>query len=376
MRLQIGALCIASLLAGLCLSGFSALAEEGRGAAWVSVFHTSDRLTVVSPQLSVKAPVLDEADIEAAMDVDIITAATVDVVAAASPRGYSETRHGYSVGGTYHAAEGADIGLSYIPSFEPDYVSHGALAHASTEWIDRRLTVDAAYRFARDRVGRTGSARSEWSDLSVHGASLTFSWVFDPWMVGQLNYEFQAQFGYMESPYRYVPLYYAGFPGPISVGESVPDTRLRHALSGDLRRALGGGFFGRSHLRFYMDSWGVLSHTEEFELQRAMLAGHLILGIAARIYGQGSASFYRYRYTSENDVPSAVPKFRSADKMLSSQWTLLAGPRIEVSTGAAGPFSALRLTLKAEFYEQRFLNFPLLNERTALMFSGGAAGEY
>lgn len=376
MRLQIRRIAMAGMIAGLYASALSALAEEGRGAAWVSVFHTNDRLTVISPQAALKAPVLDIADIEAAVDVDIITAATVDVLAAASPRGYSETRHGYSAGGTYHAAEGVDIGLTYMPSFEPDYISHGAMANASVDFIDRRLTVDASYRFSIDSVGRTGSARPEWKGLSIHGASLTLAWVFDPWMVGQLSYEFQAQFGYMESPYRYVPLYYRGFPGPIAVSESVPDTRFRHALSADMRRALGAGFFGRSHLRLYIDSWDVLSHTEEIELQRAMLGSHLIVGIAGRIYGQGSASFYRYRYTSDQNIPSTIPKYRSADKMLSSQWTWLAGPRIEVSTGLTGPFSALRFTLKAEIYEQHFLNFPLLNERTALMLSGGAAGEY
>lgn len=371
MRLQIRLLfCILLLLA------FPARAEEGRAALWLSIFQSDDHLSVVSPQISVRTPVYELLDIEAAADADIITAASVDVMAAASPRGYSELRHGYSVGATLHLGEGSDVGARYMPSFEPDYISHGIGIQASREFVDRRLTIGLAYRFAKDSVGRAGNPRSEWSALDGHGASLDMAWAFDPYMVGQLSYELQVQSGYMESPYRYVPVYYPGLSSSIALSESVPDERVRHALSAGLRRALGSGFFWSGHLRLYADSWGMLSHTEELELQHAILSGRLILGLGARIYGQGSASFYEYRYTSASILPTSLPRFRSADKMLSSLWSLLIGPRAEFSTGTFGPLSALRFSLKAELYDQHFLNFALLSERRALLISTGAAGEF
>lgn len=366
MRLQV----IAAFAAVLA---WSRVAEpQGRAGSWVSVYSSSDHLTVVSPQLSLRAPVRDLVDIDAAVDADVITSASVDVMTAASPRGYEEVRHGYTLGATLHLAPGTDIGAHYIPSFEPDYESQGLAVSASREWLGRRLTTEIGARLSFDSVGRSGADRSAWRPLVTGGVMLGVGVALSPRMVGQLAYEVEIHDGFMASPYRYVPIHLAGSPDPIHAPEQVPDGRVRHALAAGLRRAFGGGWFGAGSLRFYLDSWGVTSHTEELEIQRSLLRDRVIVGLAARVYGQSAASFHRYRYDA---TMAAIPRYRSADKMLSSSWSLLVGPRIEVALGPLGLVDDLRATAKVELHEQRFFEFAPLAERQSAIVSFGIAGE-
>ncbi len=190
----------------------------------------------------------------------------------------------------------------------------------------------------------------------------------------QLAYEIEIRVeGFKASPYRYRASAGRGRSDlAVSVPEQVPDSRVRHALGVGLRRAFGGGFFGAGSLRFYLDSWGIASHTEELEVQRAFFGSRLVIGLGARVHGQGRASFHRYRYEA---AAGKLPHLRSADKMLSSGWSLLAGPRVEAALGPFGAIEDLRATAKVELYQQRFFEFAPLAERWSAIVSFGIAGE-
>lgn len=366
MRLQI----IAVAAAVIAYSGDAAPA--GRAAGWVSFYSSDDGLTIVSPQAALRVPALDRVDIEASYDADVITAASADVVSAASPRGYSEVRHGFSVGVVTRPAEATTLAAHYIPSFEPDYSSQGFSASVEREWIDRRLTTQLGYRLSLDSVGRSGSDRSTFQALSTHNLSAGLAWVFSPKMVGDVAYELTVNDGAQSSPYRFVFVSFPGASLPVGLPESTPETRSRHALAAGLRRALDGGFFGSVRLRLYADSWGVLSYTDEIEVQRAFFDSRLILGLSGRIYGQTGASFHKYRYDA---TALSAPRYRDADKMLSSSFSILGGARAEGSLGPIGPLADARGTLKIELYEQRFFEYAPLPERRAAIVSIGVAGE-
>ncbi|MCC6557494.1 MAG: DUF3570 domain-containing protein, partial [Polyangiaceae bacterium] len=345
-------------------------APEGRAAGWLSVLATDDGLTVISPQLSVRAPVGDALEVELGYDADVITAASADVIAAASPRGYTETRHGVGVGATWRPAAATSLGARYLPSFEGDYESQGVAITAEREWIDRRLTTQVGYRFAFDEIGRRGDAREAWRSLDTHGVTLALAWVFGPRTVGQISYEGQILDGYQASPYRFVPVDLAGVP--VGVPERAPDDRARHAVALGLRHAITPQWFTATSDRVYADTWGIVSHTEEIELQRSSIGGGLILGAGLRLYGQTRADFYERRYAAPD---GALPRYRTADKMLAPSYSLLAGPRIEVGLGPLGPLSDLRATAKIELYVQRFIDYDRLTGRRAVIPAIGIAGE-
>lgn len=364
MRLQVGPL--AALLLWPSIA-----ASEGRAASLVSFYAASDRLTVLSPQVSLRVPVKGNVDVEAGYEADIITSASVDVMTSASPRGYSEERHGMTAGVSYRPAAGAAVGLRYMPSFEPDYRSHTASGGLQLEWIDRRLLTELGYRLGLDLVGRHGEPIERWRDLRTHSLTAGVGWVFSPTLVGDISYELSFMAGFMASPYRYVRMN-ASAPPDAGVSEQTPDERKRHAVAARLKKALPGGYFVTVSYRIYTDSWGLLSHTESASLERAFGGDRLIVGLSARVYGQSAASFYERRYQV---VGGELPRYRTADKMLSPQWSLLAGPRADMSLGRAGPVDDLRLSGRAELYEQRFTDFAPLSARHSVVLSIGLGGD-
>jgi hypothetical protein len=302
----------------------------------------------------------------------VISAASADVIASASPRGYHEVRQGLTAAAAWRPTDAATFSLRYLPSWEPDYESHTIAGSIDHELEDRRLTIHLGARLSYDSVGRVGSARDSWRPLTSGDLDLSASWVFGPRTVGQLAYELVAQSGAMASPYRFVRL---GVPGAgfVGVPEAVPGDRSRHALSASVRHAIARAWFASISYRFYADSWGVTSHTEELGFEHVLLRGKLTLGTDLRLYGQSAASFYQERYGAMN---GALPALRTADKMLAPSLSWLCALRASWALGPWRALEALRLTAKLELYEQRFQHFAPLAARTSIIASLGVAGEF
>ena len=367
MRLQVAIAALAALvLTDTALAGT-------RAATWVSVYTDDDHLTVVSPVLNVRGNVTDELQVDVGYDVDVITAASVDVVTAASPRGYDESRHGFALGATYKPRPETTLGLRYIPSFEPDYESHGVSTTVGNEWIDRRLTTALTYRVTFDSIGRIGDARDRWRSASEHAIGVSVGWVFDRRTIGDLAYELDLREGFMASPYRFVPVTWDDSElMTVYVPEAVPDRRVSHAIGLGLRRAFTATWFARYNYRLYFDTWGILSHTGSVAVEHAFPGDRLVVGLHARAYNQSAADFYRRRYYAP---VGTAPRYRAADKMLSESWSVLTTARGEYDLGPIGPFEVFAVTVKAGIYYQRFLNFEPLTSRRGLIFSLGIAAE-
>lgn len=364
-----------SLIAGATLSMLAAaqpLGAEARVASWVSRYASSDGLTVVSPRITLRAPLHHAVDLHTGYEADIISGASIDVLTAASPRGYTETRNGGHVGVAVRPAPGTTLFARFIGSIEPDYLGRTATLSAEREWLQRRLATALGVRTSFDEVGRVGDPRDRYRDVSTLALDGSAAWVFSPRTVGQISLEVQFARGYMASPYRMVRVSWPGVDLPSGVPESTPDDRRRVALAVGARHALARGWFVSTSVRVYRDSWSMMSHTEELELQRALLDDRLILGLGGRLYGQTAASFYRARYAASD---GELPRYRTADKMLAPMATTLGHVRASVGLGSLGPLRGLRLTTKLELFEQRFYEFLPLSGRRAFVASLGLTTE-
>lgn len=345
---------------------------DSRATAFVSAYADDDDLTVISPELSLRQEVSDWLDVEGSYEADIISAASVDVMTAASPHGYEEMRHGLSAGVVYKPEREIRFGLKYLPSWETDYDSHALALSTAYEWLERRLEERLDLRVSFDRVGRAGEPESEWRDLRIVALSPSLSYVLDRWTVASLAYEIQAQDGFQSSSYRFVPVRWSGTT-TVSVPERHPEWRVRHALALGVRHALSRSWFVSGGYRFYRDSWGLGSHTANAGLEHAAKRERVIVGVDARGYYQGEASFYQERYAAP---PGTFPVYRSRDKMLSESWSVLAGLRGEVGLGPVGFADDLRVATRADVYDQHFLTFEPLDRRRAFIFQLGASAEY
>lgn len=362
---------VRQLACAVLLLGSSALADS-RSSAFVSVYSDDDDLSVVSPALTVRQELDEGVDAEVGWEADIISAASVDVVTAASPHAYEETRHGLTAAALWKPEREVTFALRYLPSWETDYSSHGLALRTAYEWLDRRLEQRLDVRASFDRVGRAGEPESRWRDLSVVSLAPSLGWVFDRWTVGNLGYELIAQDGFQSSSYRFVPVRWSLITS-VSVPERHPERRVRHAIAASVRHALSRDWFVAGGYRFYRDSWQVQSHTLDATLQHAIDTDRVLLGLDLRGYFQGEASFYRERYDAP---PGTFPRYRSRDKMLSESWSALAGLRSEVGLGQVGFADDLRVVVKSDVYEQHFLTFEPLARRRAFIFQLGASAEY
>lgn len=365
-----------SLLAPI---GPSAHADD-RGAVAFFVHQTSDRLTVIHPSASVRADVGEDTELSAGYDADIISAATVDVrtvayrasvdssddsppdvVAGASVRGFEEVRNGLSLGIAHGFTRTVSGNVGYRFSDSPDYVTNAASLGMSVSDDDKNRTGTVALSVAHDDVGRVGDIRFLDSVTSL-GVSVGWSTLLSSLAVFDLLAGIEHQSGFLESPYRTVPVYAPGEPNdPLEhYLESVPDARLRGALQGLVRIGFTPHVFGRALLRAHHDDWGVLGATLGLGVA---IEPHpdWLCSLDGRFYLQREAGFYRGRYYTTGDAP----RLRTADRELAASRHVSASTRLEYSAAAWLGFT-WRVNANAELTVRHYDDTPRLPEEIAI----------
>ena len=326
------------MMAAFIASGFSGDASAQDGD-WVVHLDTlgytdTDATQVLSPQIGVRRR-LDEEDGEVSgrFTIDAISSASVDVVSHAT-QGFGEVRYQGDVG--ISKRFGAHLpGLRYRVSVEPDYVSHMVGASLRSRLGSPDSVLGVGYAYSYDTVSRSGSSNDAFSALlQTHTTDLSFTQTLSPRTLLRLAYTLTAQAGYMEKPYRHVPLF---APGTVVGGfddfnslrysirppENVPDRRFRNAFAARLMHFVPSADVTlRFDYQFYVDDWGLLAHTLEPRVNW-QVSDSVDLGVWVRTYRQNAASFWERTYTTENEA--LVPQYRSADRDLSPYTALTGG---------------------------------------------------
>lgn len=378
MRLQLIA------VAAALLPARAAGAEpEVHAAADTQVYADDDHVFVITPQVAASAALDDDgSEVHARAVVDVVSAASVDVISNATAR-FTEVREEGSAGGAHRFGEWLG-GVDYRYSHEPDYVSHGG-----TLSVERRLggadTVGrASYGLTHDRVGRSGTPMDQWTGrLISHAADLAVTQNLGQRTVARVGYGLVRQDGTMEKPYRYVPLFdQAGLDAADADGatlgldtfdryrlperppEEVPDARTRHAVSMMVLRyiaAWDGSL--RGDLRLYTDSWGMRAVTLESGAV-VPFSGRWTFELLGRLHQQSSVDFWRKVYVV--DDAGELPRWRSMDRELGGQLGAVLGTTVTVSLG--------RWVLYGELQgiHRRYPDFLLLDARSAAVGMLGA----
>ena len=350
----------------LCVSARTSFAETS-AVAWetaleVGGYYDSDHVAVLSPAL--KAQAREPAggwSANGSYLVDIVSAASVDIVSTASPR-WTEVRHagtlgvGYEEGGTGGEVHGAT-------SVEPDFVSLAAGVSGKYALARKSATLSLGYGYEHDEAGRTGTPFSVYAlRLDRHRASASVELVMDRATTLAPSLDVMLESGRQEKPYRFLPLFDESVadsvpPGaspelvdelrlPGRVAERLPDSRQRYAAA--LRLAHR---FRRSTLllweRGYLDSWGLLASTTDarwvVELHRRWS-----LWPKLRLHTQSGVSFWRRAYVGSVGAGQVVvPEYRSGDRELGPLWSAALGAGVGWDMGGRDPRS-MSLSLEAQ----------------------------
>lgn len=364
------------------LAPTSAHADGAKLSTDVVVYTDTDSVLVASPQVTARRELdQDGGEASARVVVDAVTAASVDVISNATQR-FSEVRTQLDLA-VSKAIRSSLPSLSYRFSHEPDYRSHGLGIGTQQRLAGADTVLAAGYRVLFDTVRRVDTPADAFSEsLITHTGELGVTQVVDEQTLVRVAYTFTAQFGYMEKPYRLVPLFdppglaaafrdrvtldlntYDDYRLPYSVPENVPDDRYRHALSARALRyieALRSSI--RLDYRFYGDSWGVYAHTVEPAITHAV-NDRWRLGAWSRVHVQNSASFWKRTFVARD--ADSVPILRTMDRSLSASWHATGGASMHWTRGAWSVYAEM-----SAMYS-RFTEHLLIDSRVAVITQGG-----
>lgn len=355
----------------------------------VSVYADTTDVTVVTPTARVGARD-DFAGWNAGARylVDVVSAASVDILSTASPR-WSEVRHAVSGNGEYTVGD-LRVGGSAAMSVEPDYLALGGGVSSSLSLDDDHVTLAGGYSYGHDTIGRAGTAFSVFHrTLQRHAFNGGASFVLGPssslWLGGDVILER----GDPSKPYRYVPVFDEATASRIVRGESIetvnelrldarpleqlPLARDRYALTARWMHRSSWATF-RLEERLYGDTWSQFASTTD--VRYAMdVTPRFTLAPDVRVHKQGGVSFWQRAYVATaRDGEIVVPALRTGDRELGPLWSFTFGLGARVAL--TNRFERRRLALVARVAGIRtlFEDTLFVRSRSALFTAIGFEG--
>lgn len=310
-------------------------AAANDGSASLFVRGDSDSTVVIAPRAGARVELGDiGTTIDAAYSADIWTSASIDVRTAATVP-ITEQRDQLDFALT-HEMQDVTLGASYYFSGENDYWSNGFTLRSVQELASGSTTIEESLRYVHDIVGRAGDPTFSRA-LDTVGARLVLTQVLSPEAIVQAVWEGAYRNGYQSSPYRYVGLGGDGQCGGtaiLCIPEAHPETRIRNAFVVQGRYALSRDASLGLGYRFYVDDWGVLSHTGIAQFGWIPARGQLVM-LRYRFYTQSAAAFYMSRYPLPDGQINFVTRDRELTAMFGNRVALSYEGRAALSTDVA-----------------------------------------
>ncbi len=366
----------------LCASTVRADVDSTRwdGGAEFSAYADTDHVTVFTPALQAAVSTGSGWSASGGYLVDIVSAASVDIVSTASPR-WSEVRHAADLGAGYETGD-FSVRAKGAASFEPDYVSWLAGAEGSYALSNKQALLSLGYAFRRDIAGRVGTPFSEFAFRSTHhGINARVELVLDRATTLTPGIDVMFEFGRQEKPYRFLPLFdpdvalrvppgasvelVNGLRLPGRTVERLPDRRRRVAASVRLAHRFDNSTL-RLWERVYADGWGMLANTTDARWVFDV-APRITVWPAARLHNQSAVTFWRRAYVGRfQDGRVDAPSFRTGDRELARLWTATFGAGVGFE-----PAQNVRLSLQIDGAYTEFPNTLYIDHRWAAF---GVAG--
>ena len=312
--------------------------------------------------------------------VDIVTAASPDIVSTASRR-FKEQRHAGSVSGGYKIGV-VDPQLRANVSSEPDYLSTIGGGSVAIDLAEKTITPRIGYAFSYDRIGIRNTPFSQYErNLSTHEMEGGVSFVLNSTTLLVTGVTVQLERGEQSKLYRFVPMFLPRDAATIRPGESaeqvnalrqdmrarevLPHTRDRYAVGARINHRTGSATL-RVEERVYYDSWDVAASTTDGRYlvdlgERLRVWPHL------RFHIQKQASFYRLAYSVlvDDGAPMAVYQYRSGDRELSRMLTVTGGGGARIALGTEQKVKTA-LIVTGDVMWSRFFQSLYVVSRTAI----------
>lgn len=304
-------------------------------------------MTIDGPSVLVRKSVGGRVSVSANQYVDSVSAASVDVLASASP--YTEERTEKSLGVDYLAGK-AIYSLSVTGSEENDYEARTVSFGASQDFFGDLTTLSLGYARGDDTVHRRGDALFEEQAERQH-FRFGVTQVITRNMIMALGHEFVSDEGFLNNPYRSVR--YRTATGYASQPEVYPNTRSSEAT------ALRAGYYLpwraalHAEYRWFSDSWGI--NSRDWRIAYVFpFRTHWEFEVNYRNYDQSGADFYSDLFPYQ-DAQTFLARDKEMSDFTSTSWGVAAS--WEFLKGRYRLIDRVGLRLAADRYSFDYQNF-------------------
>jgi hypothetical protein len=352
----------------------------------IAGYADSDHVYVVSPTIAgtVTNPTAGWS-INGRYLVDVVSAASVDIVSTASRR-WEEVRHVGSVGGLYKPSD-FGVGANADVSIEPDYQSYTFSGNAQHDFFNKNLTLLVGYEHGHDISGRGSTPFSVYSkkiDRNAFKGGLTV--VLDKSTLLSAVADVTIENGDTSKPYRYVPMFAPGVDVaqgasidvvnqlrlPARVLEQLPTSRNRYSMAGHLAHRFDHSTLRLSE-RLYTDSWGL--HASSTDVRFIFdLSERVDLGPHLRFHAQSPVVFWQRAYTLQPGVD--YPALRTGDRELGPLMNFTGGGALHLAVGPARRPRAWVLGLDLNVTETRYLDDIYITHRLSTVGALSVEAEF
>jgi len=308
--------------------------------------------------------------------VDVVSAASVDIVSTAS-RAWHEVRQEGSLQAAYKP-KAFGVQANAAVSDEPDYLSLSAGAAVTQDLVNKNVTWLLGYSHGHDVAGRTGTPFSVFSHVIDRDAfSGVLTLVMSRTTVGSLIGDTVFENGDPSKPYRYIPLFAPGTSVPRGASidlvnslrvsarplEQLPLSRQRYGLTMRLAHRYPRATL-RLDERLYVDSWTMKATTTDARYLMD-LGPRVETGPHARLHAQTAVDFWQRAYTFGPGFQ--VPALRTGDRELGPLINLTGGWMLRVGIGSEATPSSWVLGFDLNTTSTQYLDDLYVTQRTSVL---------
>ncbi len=316
------------------------------------LYHRYDGggMVIDGPSVLVRKSAGPQVSLSGQYYVDSVSAASVDVLATASP--YTEERTEFTFGIDY-LHEDSILSLGFTNSSENDYEANTVYFSVSQEFFGGMSTLTMGYAQGWDEVGIFGND-SFSEDADRRNYQLGLSQVITRNSLVGVDLEVVTDEGFLQNPYRqnrYIdPNDSSAF---LYQPERYPETRTSTSVAFRALYYLPYRASIRAEYRYFSDTWGINAHTIELGYVHG-LNQHWTLEGSIRYYDQSEADFYGDLFPFENSQTHL-----GRDKELSSLsgTTLAAGAVYEWRQTSLPGIDRLQFSLLLDWLNFDYDNF-------------------
>ncbi|WP_245763901.1 DUF3570 domain-containing protein [Pseudoalteromonas denitrificans] len=292
----------------MTLSSNAAVLPEDRADAMYHSYQGGG-MSIDGPSILLRKKIGKSVSVSTNYYIDMVSSASIDVLATASP--YKEERKEHSLSVDY-LHDKTVLSLGYSQSKESDFDAKSLHFDVSQDFFGDLTTLSFGFSKGNDEISQNGNETFKETATRAN-YRLGLSQVATKNLVLGMNLEAITDEGYLNNPYRSYRYQDANSATGFSYATEIyPNTRTSNAASLRARYFLPNKAAIYANARVFSDTWGIDANTYKLGYSQSFM-NNWLMDFHLRHYSQTSADFYRDLFDRQDQF-----NFMARDKEMST----------------------------------------------------------